>query len=154
MLWFDHGEHPKNASYHYIVVPNVTEAEWRDTSQSDRRIEILVNTPEIQAVRHSKLDICQIAFYEAGAVAISKDTTVRMNSQGMAMVKMNGEVIEALSVSDPSRQLHGMTLTVPGLYHSKRDHFVTKPNTQQNETQVLIDLPQGVYAGKSVTVKL
>ena len=87
-------------------------------------------------------------------MTISKDTTVRMNSQGMALIKMNRNVIEALSVSDPSRQLHRITVTVPGLYHSKGDHFVTKPNTPRNETLVLIDLPQGVYAGKSVTVEL
>jgi chondroitin AC lyase len=154
MLWFDHGEHPKNASYHYIVVPNVTESALNETSQSNRHIDILMNSPEIQAVRHSKLDICQMAFYKAGDVAISKDTTVRMSSQGMAMVKMNGDAIKALSVSDPSRKLSRLTLTVSGIYSSKGEGFITKPNAQQNETLVLIDLPQGVYAGKSVTIEL
>lgn len=154
MMWFDHGEHPKHASYHYIVVPSVTESQIKKTSQSNRHIDILVNTPEIQAVRHSKLNICQIVFYRAGDVAISNDTTVSMHSQGMALIRMNGHAIAALSVSDPSRKLQKITMTLPGLYHARGDDFVTKPNPQQNETQVLIDLPQGVYAGKSVTVEL
>ena len=153
-LWFDHGQRPTNASYEYIVVPNVTEAVLNETSKANRNIEILVNTPEIQGVKHVELDICQIAFYKAGEVEINSDTKIRMDSQGMAMLKMKGNRIEKLSVSDPSRKLSRLTLTFTGLYDSKGDNFFTIPNEDQNNTLVLIDLPQGVYAGMSVTVEL
>ena len=72
----------------------------------------------------------------------------------MAMLKMKGNRIEKLSVSDPSRKLSRLTLTFTGLYDSRGDHFFTIPNEDQNNTLVLIDLPQGVYAGMSVTVEL
>ena len=152
MMWFNHGRRPRNASYQYIVVPNVTEVELSETSNSNRNIEILTNTSETQGVKHSELEICQIAFYKAGEVEISDDTKVRMDSQGMAMIKMKGNRIENLSVSDPSRKLSRMTMTVSGIYHSKGDDFFTIPNESENNTLVLVDLPQGVYAGKSVTV--
>lgn len=152
MMWFDHGQRPDSASYQYIVVPNVTEAELTETSTSNRNIEILSNTSEIQGVKHSELDICQIAFYKAGEVEIADDTTVRIDSQGMAMIQMKENKIEKLSVSDPSRKLSRITLTVSGIYHSKGDNFFTMPDNSKNHTLVLIDLPQGVYAGKSVTV--
>ncbi|MBT3602763.1 MAG: chondroitin lyase [Candidatus Latescibacteria bacterium] len=152
MLWFDHGKRPESASYQYIVIPNVTEAELTETSASNRNIEILSNTSEIQGVKHSKLDICQIAFYKAGEVEIADDTKIRIDSQGMAMIKMKENKIEKLSVSDPSRKLGRITLTVSGIYHAKGDNFFTMPDNSKNHTLVLIDLPQGVYAGKSVTV--
>jgi chondroitin AC lyase len=69
------------------------------------------------------------------------------------MVKMKGKRIGELTVSDPSRKLSRMTLTVTGQYRSEGDNFFTVPNESQNSTLVLIDLPQGVYAGKSVTVE-
>ena len=70
------------------------------------------------------------------------------------MIKMKGNKIEELSVSDPSRKLSRITMTVSGLYNSKGDSFINKPNNSKNNTLVLVDLPQGVYAGKSVTVEL
>jgi chondroitin AC lyase len=154
MMWFNHGDRPKNASYHYIVVPNVTERELDETAKSNRNIKILSNTAEIQAVKHSKLEISQFVFYKAGEVEISNNTKVKMGSQGMAMIKMKGNKIEELSVSDPSRKLTRITMTVSGVYNSKGDSFFTKPNNSKNNTLVLVDLPHGVYVGKSVTVEL
>jgi chondroitin AC lyase len=152
MMWFNHGKRPQNGSYQYIVVPNVTEVELKKTSTSNRNIEILANTSEIQGVKHLKNDIAQIAFYKAGEVEISDDTKIKMESQGMAMVKMKGNKIEKISVSDPSRKLSRIVITVSGLYDSTGDGFLTIANKSENNTLVLIDLPEGVYAGKSVTV--
>jgi len=154
MLWFNHGLRPKNATYQYIVVPNVTVSELTDFSNPNRNIKILANTSEIQAVKHSKLEICQIVFYKAGEVEISKDTKLRMDSQGMALIKMNGDKIKEFSVADPSRKLSRIILTVSGIYNSKGDNFFTIPNNSENSTLVLVNLPQGVYAGKSVTVEM
>jgi chondroitin AC lyase len=152
MLWFNHGERPENASYQYIVVPNVTEAELKDSA--NRNIEILINTGDIQGVKHLEHEVCQIAFYEAGEVEIANGLKIKMDSQGMVMVHMNGNKIEKLTVSDPSRKLGRMTLTVSGNYSSKGDHFFTISNETENNTLILIDLPRGVYAGKSVGIVL
>jgi len=153
MLWFDHGNRPKNGSYQYIVVPNVTEQAINETSGSNRHITILSNTSGVQAVKHSKLQISQMVFYRAGGIDISENTNVRLDSHGMAMIKMKSNRIAFLSVSDPTRKLERMTLTVSGLYHSKGDNFVATPDKTKNQTVVLVELPQGVYAGKSVTVE-
>ena len=153
-MWFDHGKRPKNASYHYIVVPDVTETEMREMSNANHNIQILVNTPDIQGVKHSKQNISQLAFYKAGKVEISNDTAVSMGSQGMAMIKMSENKIETLSVSDPSRKLNRLTMTVSGIYHSKSDIFFTIPNKKEHNTLIVINLPQGVYAGKSVTIDM
>ena len=77
-----------------------------------------------------------------------------MDSQGMAMLKMRGNRVEELSVSDPSRKLSRIIVTVSGIYNLKGEGIVTITNNTENKTLILLDLPQGVYAGKSVTIEL
>lgn len=77
-----------------------------------------------------------------------------MNSQGMAILKMKGKRIQKLSVSDPSRKLATISLTVSGVLAGRGDSFYTKPDSEENCTEIVIDLPQGVYAGKSVSLEL
>lgn len=154
LLGFNHGNSPTAASYQYIVVPDVSEQELIETSSNNRNVEIISNTPEIQAVKNNQLGICQLAFYKAGEVEISKGYKIRMDSQGMVMLKMEGEKIKELTVSDPSRKLSKISVTMPGIYTAKGDHFMAYPDKNGNKTLVVVDLPQGVYAGKSVTVEL
>ncbi|MHC4241895.1 MAG: polysaccharide lyase family 8 super-sandwich domain-containing protein, partial [Planctomycetota bacterium] len=154
MLWFDHGNRPSNASYQYIVVPDVSAQELQETAYDNRNIEILSNTAEIQAVKHRKLGLCQIAFYKEGEVEISEGTRVRSDSQGMVMLKLQGERIDKMTVSDPSRKLSRMKITVSNIYDAKGENFVTHTNREQNNTLILIDLPHDVYAGKSTVVEL
>ena len=154
MLGFNHGNRPKNASYQYIVVPDVSEEELKKTGDGNRSIEILSNTSDIQAVKSNKLGMSQVAFYKAGEVEISSGYKVRMDSQGMVMLKMQGNRIEKLTISDPSRKLGRILITVPDVYDAKGDDFITYPNKNENNTFIVVDLPQGVYAGKSVTIDL
>jgi chondroitin AC lyase len=149
-LWFNHGNSPDSAFYEYIVVPAVSQLELQQTSASNRDIDILANSPHVQAVRNNKLAICQVAFYRAGEIEVSKGVKLRMDSQGMAMVKMRGDQIEELTVSDPSRKLNRILVTVSGKYEAKGSHFTTYSNGDIDQTLIIVDLPQGVYAGKSV----
>ena len=77
-----------------------------------------------------------------------------MDSQGMAMLKMRGDRIEKLTVSDPSRKLSRIIITVPDNYNGRGDNFIAFPNENQEKTFIVVDMPQGVYAGKSVTIEL
>ena len=150
-LWIDHGHKPEDASYHYVVVPDV-DADAIGARVSP--IDILANTPDVQAVRHVGLGICQIVFYKAGEVQVSETTSVRLESQGMVMIRMEGDRIVELSVSDPCRRCRRATVTVSGIYSSTADGVVAIPDENRQTTLLLVDLPQDVYAGKSVTVDL
>ncbi len=153
MLWLDHGSRPEGESYQYIVLPDVAAAELSGGDVVSR-VDILRNTPNIQAVRHSELNICQIAFYEGGEVQITEATSIRSDSQGMVMSKMAGDRILEISVSDPSRRCSRAILTVSGIYTSNGNSFATIPNERDQSTMILVDLPVDVSAGDSVTVKL
>jgi chondroitin AC lyase len=151
-LWFDHGKSPNNASYQYIVVPDVSMDQLAESGQNNRGINILSNNDTIQAVHHSKLNMVQAAFYRAGKLTVLPNFTLTMDSQGMAMVKLQGNRIKELSLSDPSRQLSRVSITVPGIYTTKKEGLICLPNQQLKNTLMIVDVPQGVFAGKSVTV--
>ncbi|CAN5921915.1 polysaccharide lyase 8 family protein [soil metagenome] len=152
-LWFNHGVSPDSGSYQYIVVPNVRERELMETSRNNRHIEIIANTSDVQAVKNNKLGIGQVAFYKAGEVKIGEGLKVRMDSQGMAMLKVRGDKVQELTVSDPSRKLSKVLVTLSGRYDAKGEHYRTISHADQKSTSIIVDLPQGFYAGKSVTIK-
>ncbi len=165
-LWINHGDkinetdiHGKRKmeklpSYEYIVVPNVSVESLEETSKNNRGIEILANTEELQGVKHNILGQVQLAFYRAGEIKIAKGQQVKMESQGMALLKLKNGRITEISVSDPSRDLNKIMITLPGIYASKNEGYILIPNTKSNSTMFIIDLPQGVYLGKSITFNL
>lgn len=153
-LGFDHGERPRDASYQYIVVPDVSEQEISETSETNRGIEILSSSSEIHAVKNTKLNIYQLAFYQAGEVELSSGSSIRMDSQGMIMLKMNVNRITEISVADPSRKLSRALITIPGIYEKEGTGYLLYPNKNLNQTLMIVDLPQGVDAGRSVTIEL
>ena len=153
MLWFDHGKRPSNASYAYIVVPNISEQDLGKSSHNNRGLEILSNTPDLQAVKSKSMNLCQMAFYKAGSIEISNGSTVSMHSQGMAMLKTSDSKIEKLTLADPSRKLSSIMITIPGIYNITGDHFIVIPDKVQNTTLIIAELPQGVYAGKSISIE-
>jgi chondroitin AC lyase len=165
-LWINHGDKinetdiyenrilKKRPGYSYIVVPNVSIEGLEETIQNNRGIEILSNTEELQAVKHNILGQVQLAFYRAGEIEIGKGEKVKMESQGMALLKSkNGKVVE-LTLSDPSRNLNKIMITLPGIYSLKGEGVLSIPNATSKNTMLIINLPQGVYAGKSVSIKL
>ena len=152
-LWFDHGARPTKAGYQYIVVPDIDQNKLMETSENNRSVKILSNTDTVQAVFHGKLNMVQAAFYQAAELNVSPTFSLKMDSQGMAMIRMEGSRIKTISVADPSRQLSRISITVSGIYAVKKEGLICLPNNQLKQTLLMIDLPQGVYAGKSVNLQ-
>lgn len=153
-LWFDHGERPRNTTYAYMVIPAVEAEEVASTATDNRGIEILSNTADLQAVRHIKANNYQLAFYKSGEVELAEGGKVQLSSQGMLMLEMQDGKVKRITGADPSRQLGQLSVTVPGIYDAQGEGFMTIPGKEANTTTFVIDLPQGVYAGKSVAVEL
>jgi chondroitin AC lyase len=149
-LWIDHGQQPSNASYQYIVVPSTSETEMDKAGQ---QVKILANTPEIQAVSHSGLNICQIVFYTSGELKVSDNLTIGMDSPGTVMVKTEGDAVKQISVADPSRKLGKIHLSVSGKFERNGENFKSVWNKEKGVSEIAIDLPQTVYAGQSVTIE-
>lgn len=152
-LWLDHGERPQDASYEYIVVP-ATSNERLKQKITKRSFSILSNTPYMQVVRNNKLGICQMVFYKAGGIEVSEDLKLTTDTPGIIMLKMNGESISEISVADPNRELSKMHISVSGKFSTNGEGYTVLWDENKNTSEIAVDMPQGVDAGKTVTVRL
>lgn len=150
-LWLAHGNKPSNGKYSYIVVPLANEKSIEDLI-TGKDIEILSNTIDIQAVQHSGLGITQAIFYRAGEIIVAPGIKLGIDSPGLVMVKYSGKTISSISVSDPSRRLKRIHLTINVRTERKGEDFSAVWNEHSKATEIVVDLPTDVYSGKSVTL--
>ncbi len=133
-LWFEHGLQPKNATYEYIVVPGCGAADITAYAQ-DMPLTVLSNTPQIQAVTHHKLQITGIAFHEAGSFPLNDNFIIKVNRPCLVLIS---HAKNEVTVSDPTAGVKKLKITMPG-----------KDGKPKTET---LQLPDGEFAGKSVTI--
>ena len=152
-VWMDHGKKPQNSKYQYIVIPFTTEQEMT-SSRNNSLVEILSNTIDIQAVRCLQTELCQIIFYKAGEIKICDELTVGIDIPGIVMIKTEGSKVKEISLADPSHKFSKLHLKVTGSYDKIGNGFVATWNELKKYSEISIDLPQTVFAGKSVTIQL
>jgi len=146
-LGIEHGKNPKDESYAYVVYPNCSEVDLYRYRENNP-IQILSNTKSIQAVYHKQLNITQIHFYEAGTLQLADSTTLTVDQPCAVMIIENDSVIE-ISVGNP-------------LCESKNPELITlqfskflkgdQVETDRKTSTLLIEMPQGNDAGKSVVM--
>jgi chondroitin AC lyase len=129
-LWIDHGTAPQNASYEYIVTPNVTAADVAKMA-AHPDVEVLANTAETQAVYNSALKLAEIAFRNAGALETPLGKVEADRSCLLLVRQVAGGW--KVTTSNPENQPLALHVTVKG-------------------KQAAIELPGGNDAGSSVTV--
>lgn len=152
-LWIDHGQQPSNETFEYIVVPATT-VEDMEGNISKKNIKVLSNTPNVQAVKNSALNITEIVFYKAGEIQITEKLKLVSDNPGIFMVKTDAEEVVEISVADPNRELRKMHFSLSTKIKDYNDSAGIIWNEKTNMTDFIIDLPGDDYAGKSVTVKL
>ncbi|NQU54889.1 MAG: chondroitin lyase, partial [Bacteroidetes bacterium] len=152
-LWLNHGERPSEETYEYIVVP-ATSIEKLEQNTSKKNVTVLVNTPEVQAVKHSGLKMCQAVFYKAGEVQIIDNLKLRCETPGIVILHAQAQDGMKITVSDPNRELGKMMLSISANIEKEGDNFTAVWNEKEKVSEITIDLPQGHYAGSSVTIEL
>lgn len=150
-LWLDHGRRPSDATYEYIVVP-ATSLEKMQQNSVAKDIEIVVNNPTVQAVRHTGSDICQAVFYKGGEINIGSNLTLSSDNPGIVMVKVKNGVISQISVSDPNRELTRFNLFVSSRIEGSGENWQAVWNAANGGSHISIELPSDNYAGDSVTI--
>jgi chondroitin AC lyase len=152
-LWIDHGKSPVNDKYQYIVIP-VTDRKEMESVARENKIEIISNSDDIQAVSHSGIGVCEIVFYKPGKIEIATGIHLEAGSPCIVMIKFNKGSINSLSVSDPSRRLKQILLSTSVRIEKVEPEFTSKWNMEKKMSILSINLPEGVYKGKSVTYQL
>lgn len=152
-LWMDHGTKPQNASYEYVVLPGIN-ATSLETYLRNSPVAILSNTSEIQAVLHKDLDLTEIVFYKPGSLKINDGLELTAKSPCIIMLKISGNHISEISVSDPTQKLKSLQFSMNTSIEGKGDHWQIQPDKEKKNSLITIDLPEGGYAGQSVVIKL
>lgn len=99
-LYFDHGIKPANATYAYIIVPNLTKNDVKNYNIND--IEILANNDSVQAVYHKGLKTYGFAFYKA-AYFETKNIKVDVDAGCVLLIKNADQDEASLYVADPQK---------------------------------------------------
>lgn len=97
-LWFDHGTNPVNGSYAYVLLPGKTAAAVKQYA-GEPGIEIVENTPEIQAVKHAALGLTAANFWNDGKQSVGLVTVDRKSA--VLIQATAGQL--AIAVSDPTQ---------------------------------------------------
>ncbi|MGV3761498.1 polysaccharide lyase family 8 super-sandwich domain-containing protein [Parapedobacter sp.] len=134
-LAIDHGIHPTNATYAYIVLPAASESQTRIYARQ-QPTEVVSNTRKLQAVSNRQLGIHYAVFYEPGKVAFPGGVRLETQEPALFMIKSGEKGLEGITVADPTRKLAEITF---------RLQLATGV-----DTTLTVQLPRGTLAGKSL----
>ncbi|WKN32958.1 polysaccharide lyase family 8 super-sandwich domain-containing protein [Porifericola rhodea] len=150
-LWLEHGSKPNDATYAYIVVPALSSESFKTYAKA-LPLEVLANTPQIQAVRHSELGITQLVFYQPGSLQLSKNMNITVPQAAIVMLQTEGDFVKKISVSDPTRKLQKISISLSSKIEGSHENISAQWDENSRQTQIEFDLPQGEYAGQSVSM--
>ncbi|SHM84725.1 chondroitin AC lyase [Cyclobacterium lianum] len=150
--YFDHGVRPDGGSYAYVVLPVTNPEVLSAMAQSGLRI--LANEPGLQAVHHPGLKQTQAVFYEAGSLSLSDGSLINVDQPGILLLRQETKSKKSLTVADPMRKLDTFNIRLPGRYAVTGTQAEANWEESNETTQITIKLPNGVYAGKSVSIAL
>jgi chondroitin AC lyase len=145
-LWLDHGQTPRNAEYAYIVVPGI-DLKKVDEYARTTRIEILNNTPQLQAVYHRSKKITMAAFYQPGRVRTPDALEIAVDQPCLLLVQKQGNELN-ISLSNPNNE----PLTVGMEVNRSLLGKGVTPLKDERSSKIVMHLPAGQQAGKSVSV--
>ncbi|MDR1090073.1 MAG: polysaccharide lyase 8 family protein [Prevotella sp.] len=132
-LWIDHGMHPKQGTYAYVVVPDKHTAQ--EMNEYDAAgIKILSNSESVQVVQNKNLDMWQMVFFKPGSFSYG-GTTVTVDAPcAIILNKMRSRPV--MHIADPGHRQGKINVEVSGLSGKTNRIAYDFANT-------------GVYAGKS-----
>jgi chondroitin AC lyase len=144
LLGIDHGRTPRNGSYAYLVRPGIDPMRAKELLR-ESKIEILGNSPILQAVRHGELDLIQAVFYQAGSLVLDGKPIVEADRPCLLMIRDAGDELQ-LSVADPTQKHASVGVRVAGRLFGEGAAFDAVTGT----SSVLLTFPTGPLAGATV----
>jgi chondroitin AC lyase len=111
-------------------------------------LEIVSNTPDIQAVRHRELGISEIAFYQPGRISAAS-MSIASNKPCLLLIREMGEKVR-LAASNPENQPLELSVELGKKLEGEGCDW----DEQKGVTRILLKLPEGDLAGSSVVCDL
>lgn len=151
-LWINHGTHPQNETYEYVVIPGVP-ARSLDKRVKNIQVETIKNSNEIQAVRHKKLNIVQAVFYQPGTLKITHKLSLSTENPCIIILEYDKDVPVKITVSDPNRYLESLSFSLSAKVQSRPD-MSSDWDEEKGVSRLTVKLPAGIYAGESKVIRL
>ena len=146
-LAVEHGAAPKNETYEYVILPGKT-AEEMETFAKQPEIEVLANTPSVQAVRHTDLHVTGYNFWESASV-----NDLPISAMTPASVMMHEEDgICTLGISNPTQNEEDTIILLDGIYELEEADDEVTVEIIDEKTEITIAGSQDF--GKTYTVVL
>ena len=149
-LWINHGAEVAGGHYAYAVLPGADAAKMA-SFPAHPSVVILSNTEDLQAVAHPGLGLGFAVFYSGGTIRLGK-ASLTCDTPLMVMVRVRGGQVDGITVSDPSRKLLKAHFSFTGRFRTTNGKARTTYDSATGQTVVEVELPQGEYAGESVTL--
>jgi chondroitin AC lyase len=146
MLAVSHGPRAEpRPALRSIVLPTGG-AEAARSFMEDPWLEVLRNDRTVQAVQSEKTGVVQAAFFEAGTLALDDETTLRVSSPAMLMLRPRGAGYDVY-LSDPLKAQPAITFSLDGTYMARASLQSVPVGVQAavdaGRTRVTADLPGG-----------
>lgn len=139
-LWFSHGVNPTDGGYAYVLLPGKTNEQTAEFASSSY-IDILANTPDIQAARDNRTSITYYVFWKAGTFG-----DISVTSPCIVITKETENSYE-LAVSDPTQKLISNKVTVnKALTVTDYDEYA---KVSANASSTVIDINMEKSVGRS-----
>ena len=153
-LFVDHAKSPRGASYHYVVVPGVTADQIaKRVSQKHYDDQVLSNERNLQVLYRGT--VLAAAFWKAGKLDFYGQT-IEVDRPCLLMLAwapgaIGGAACDCtLSVSNPENETAVVIIKTSLELHGG-DEVTPLPD---GITQVCVELPGGLAAGSTVSLKL
>jgi chondroitin AC lyase len=143
-LWINHGKQVANGGYQYSVLPGIAPDALAAYSRKPP-IEVLQNTPDIQAVRQHDAKIVAVAFYQPGKLTVPDGPSLAADQPCLLLMRQTDKGVE-IAVSNPENKPlevvveAGAKLSGEGCTWSEREGV----------SRIRFQLPDGGQAGESV----
>ena len=152
-LWIDHGVSPNNESYEYIVRPN-TVLDKLEKGKVINPIDIISNTPYLQAVQNKELNLIQAVFFRAGQLVACDELIIQVSAPCILMVQLNqNDQIDQITVSDPNREMSMLVLNISKKFEVTTQNYRSKWLADKGLSEIIVSLPKDEYSGKSVVIR-
>lgn len=108
-FWFNHGASPKNGSYQYVILPNMTSYQTTSYSKSPH-IKILENSTDAQGVYETTMRMTAVNFWNDITKTVGGITSNKKASVVMQLNPTNSDTL-SIAISDPTLENTG-TITI------------------------------------------
>lgn len=129
-LWIDHGQKVLNGSYGYVVYAG------KSLPSQKLPFSIVRNDTVVQALQSTDRKIIGAVFYKANTTLTTKDINVSTSAPCVMLIQYKDNQ-QILSINDP-----------------QMDASLKQIKITLNGKSISVDMPQGEFCGKPVTIKI